>query len=204
MTHHTRKAHARVLMDRLMDQGANASIVIDAGSNGCWWNARRSWRYGVETGRDFTLVLQDDVQIGPHFVATVGCILKATKGVVVSFFDTRPFLDEAKAAGVHWVRNAHHMWSQALLVPSTIAEDALEYINSLEPLETDIDDRLFSLYFRHEKIPVYVTAPNLVDHDIVLPSILDHHFIERSRWVDFGRTQDIDWSDSRCVEFGVL
>ena len=186
-------------------------VVWDTDRKGPWWCWREAWlRRNPEATHH--VVLQDDILPCADLCATLEAIVESRPNDVISGFLPRKSVEKAHESNLHWVLCRRFLWGQCLMMPRTLGDEAIRWIDANEGsalAEKDNwshhDDVRLASFFRGHKLGVYVTVPNIVEHvGDELGSVLNHHGPAHRRrarvWVgSMGYGAKINWNDLRYV-----
>lgn len=204
MAHPKRKLQAEYLASILkMYPFMDVSISydgIDAGSHQEEWdNGKRALLKGVNRG-DWHVVIQDDAILTPFFYENVlGAAQNVPTRSLISLYTgtSRPLGKRVKTAvdkvkDETWLQYMLLMWGVGIMLPSSHIEPLIEFVDDREePYDTRI-----GIFYQRNRLPVYYTAPSLVDHDDDLDSLLDHGKAEGGRVAHTLATEPIKWNKS--------
>lgn len=179
----------------------------------CWSGCQKCL---TNIGDSFThvLVLQDDVIVCADFLKTVEKIAELLPDKPISFFSKDNVIERARMENKNWATTRCWFMAQGYMFPVPLATKMVKWIKKYADLEhCNIDDELMSMYLFAHDIPVYLTAPSLVEHlGFSVTSLnrkLGAHYFEPNRRVAkwfIGLEKsglDVDWSkdiDKPCVD----
>ena len=153
-------------------------IVTDYDRSGCWATERRALMAGIGSGTHH-LLLEDDVELCRDFLPGVKKLIAANHEVPIALFSVEPEVAYAAESGRCWLKTPAGAVSIAMVLPSWMIRPLLDwqerYFADASP-HTDIRISLFCL---ERGIPVWVTAPCLVEHAGAKKSLMNHN---RSAW----------------------
>lgn len=182
MAHHTRRDRAAALQAKLSGRGASVGLVIDEVSAGCWACSKRAWELAPESGHH--MVVADDAIPCVDFVEAASELRLLWPDRPMSFFIMRKGTkDIAEKAGSRWVVLADFICPVAISIPVGMVRDMLTWVGEREGPEFEKrrkrpwfknDDYRMGDYFAAKAIPVMLTMPNLVDHDLSVRSVMGH------------------------------
>ena len=172
---------------------APQTLVDDQGF-GPWWNARRCWLSGIESGAEHVLVIQDDAALVPGFCELALEAIAARPRAVISFFYHEPRASVA-AGDAPWIDFPILNWGVALCLPSKWAQDCVEW-NDLNIMPSQKADDLRVLTWAcNMGLPVSCTNPSIVEHRPEFASTVsprpDNREFMASR---IHRGEKIDWA----------
>lgn len=156
-------------------------VFCDETRRGPQANSCDAWRAGVASGADATLVLQDDLIMSQDFLGGVAFLHTLKPLNPITFFmGPGGAPAEAQRRGVHWVRQrGQFQYSQALLMPNTVAQDHLEWCAAQEAARTPEAikcahhcDQWQKRYFVARQLWCWSPVPSLVDHRMDMESSL--------------------------------
>ena len=161
------RAAAAAKLWRQLNEGA--VLVYDRNRSG----PRRNWVYAWrmrDPAATHHVVLQDDVLLCFDFPSVLARVVAARPDDVITCFSPNPIVRQAYDGGYRWAKLRRFRYSQCLVLPVSIGDTAAEYLEKTEDIRAD-DDALHRFFKRHS-IPVYATAPCLVQHDTTLKSVV--------------------------------
>jgi hypothetical protein len=185
MTHPARLTDARRLRSELRTGGDSDTEVVIAcdpaphEGPSTLRSARLAWR---QTGTDAThhLVVQDDIQVHPHFLAHVVDAVTRHPDRALSFFTewgsaTATAVRIAALRGDAWVPVVdHYVPTQALVMPAAVARDVDAF---LAPLPTQaVDDEALRDFLSRQGVEALVSVRNLLQHSDA-PSIFGNSYM---------------------------
>ena len=147
------------------------------------------------------VMLQDDILLCRDFVPGVEKIIRAKPCEVISLFYVSREAERAREQDARWIL-IPGAWGQAVIWPREIMEGMLEWsAHEIRPEWTG-EDRRAGLYVLKNKIPVWATAPSLVQHLRSVDSLLGNRTPQPriARWfVGEGSPLDFDWGKEDFV-----
>lgn len=193
---HTPWVEARAKsMDRLMRQLSDRPgwgpyelrTFTDREPNWSW--SLKLWRWAYETGADWCLQLQDDVEVAPCFWPALRAMLGAlpSEAGIVGLSVTHPMAIEIARQGHRWFKTPSMLIGWAYAIRRDMLGAFLETrIDGAEPPCEDVELGRFA--FEHGG--VWHPCPTLCDHDTSIPSSYDndHHATRRPpvTWRSYG------------------
>lgn len=190
-----REAQVNRILSRL---GGGAAVLWDDDRKGVWWNAQRAWGVGIDSGADYHVVLQDDVEVCQNFKPGAQAALShIPENHPACFFANRRAVLKAKAQGLSWALIADGSWGQASCLPTRLINDFLGWSKRSVREEFKHDDTRLAMYGLAKGLPFYCTAPSLVEH-VGHNSSLIGHKTPRPRvatwYIGDGNPLKVDWS----------
>lgn len=146
-------------------------VVFDENMEGPLFNFLQICRRIADSGQP-AFILQDDSVWHPQahrFIPDVRERLEEEEAVSL-FAPPRKAFNEAKLAGCNWVRNWNHLWQPAIGLSARVAEGVVKFAESDANQETHHDDVVLQQYLKSVKMPIWVTLPSLVQHNVNVPS----------------------------------
>lgn len=218
----SRRAHVDALLDRLAAQvlrakkrGRGASfappmVFWDTDRAGPWHCWKGAWQARPCDATHHAIV-QDDVLVCADLPETLLRLAEARPGDPVSGFLPRRSVELAVAADARWVSTRRFLWAQCLLLPASLGDAALRWIEDNERLNPDWrrhDDSRLAAFFEAHRRQVFVAVPHPVEHvgDAIGGSVMGHHGPAAKRrarpgaWL--GEEQPLgalDWSNLQSV-----
>tara|TARA_R110000824_G_scaffold303833_3_gene491676 strand:+ start:561 stop:1187 length:627 start_codon:yes stop_codon:yes gene_type:complete len=163
---------------------------------GCWWNAKRCWEYGLETGATHHLLLQDDVEVCRDFVTGVFDVIAAFPSEIISLFS---FARKGFAGSAARWGEAEGPWGPAIVMEKSVIRDFLEWETTHIKPDCRHDDTRISLFCAARRQTVKVPFPNLVEHEQALKSIQGNAWNKPRVSIDFmgeRSPHDFNWHDT--------
>jgi len=153
------------LLADLCDQVDPYAVSIDIDGLGPWRNHRRSWETLIQSGTEWGLVLEDDVEVIEGFKPFVQKMAAEIDPCVLCLFCIdSPKRREAVENGLGWLRFHYSTWGPAIMMPTTWAAEWLDWCERyVEEDYTHYDTRLTWWLQEHQE-PTWVPVPNLVEH----------------------------------------
>lgn len=155
---------------------------------------------------NWRVVLQDDVELCPHFKTVVERALQYADRPVVLFVPTmlrEGSLNLLRACerDESWCELRSRDWVPAVAVawPETQVSDFLAWahLRGFHPNVNRADDAIIGRYAREKNIPFLATVPSLVEHPDIEPSLLRNHIPRTGRRATCFADESIldqDWS----------
>ena len=187
----------------MRDRLAKFTIVRDTRRDGVWPTARRAWMSAGDAGVTHHMVIQDDATPCRDFLAGVHCLIEAAPASPICLFDMSKATKDALAAGSNWVSRTSLSSALAIVMPVTMALDAIRWADAHVLPSLVHDDVRFSMYFQSQGIVVLGTAPSLVEHAGDESLVGNPRFLpgrkERRAAIFIGRNMSalsIDWAQT--------
>lgn len=180
VAHHSRRGRAVRLADHL---GAD-TVAIDEGGMGAGRNHEVCYRWLAESGKPWSVILEDDAIPVNNFRDQLGQVLAAAPTGLLSLYlgRTRPPHWQPSIARVI-ARDEHFLMCSELLhhvavairtdmIPALLAH--LKANRRYQTGRTPIDEAV-GQFSRDMGIRVGYTHPSIVDHENRLPTVIDRH-----------------------------
>lgn len=197
MAHPSRHEAAQALYNQLHAMPFMMVQIVYDRQNDEWDTGKRSLQAGAGWG-DWHLVIQDDAILTPDFYANLeGAIAAVPEKVLISLYTgtVKPMPERIKAAVdkayfANWLRSNLLYWGVAFVLPSEHIKPLLEFVEDVDQLY----DTRVGYFYNANMLPIYYTAPSLVDHDDDMASIVgtDATAPRRAHTLATGR---IRWND---------
>jgi hypothetical protein len=207
------------MLPRLVEQASKLSgVTVEALFDdpqtplGCWGNTRRAFLKTSAARSTHVLVLQDDIRFCGDFLEAALRISKMPKAYSpVSFFWPRKSVGEAMVEGVPWVRATRFLWGQANMLPAYLAQQMVEWLDSMEDSELAHDpanpwrfhsDVRMAAYFAFRRLRTWVAVPSLVEHvgHEIGGSTLAHPRRLATAYIgDDGVANSVDWENPNYI-----
>jgi len=168
MAHKKRAHHIPELVERL--GLTDADVIWDRRSDR-WDTGRRAWE-AIDQTADFGCVLQDDALVPLDFIAGMEKALTflPEKALVSPYTGTRRptasrverAVNEARKAGVSWIRMPSLNWGVGIIAPTDIIDRMLPWCD--KQTYPNYDRRIGRYAIDMLRLPTYCTWPSLVDH----------------------------------------
>lgn len=180
-----RVAHLRLILGTIMP--SHRREFTDKEPNAVW--SEKMWRWGLETGADFFLTLQDDSDVMPEgfWPALQAMLTVLPKGAALGLSAVHPEAIKVRAQGHRWYRTQSWLvgWGYGLW-----REDLEELLAFREDLGEDAaalnEDSLVNAFIAATGRSTWHPVPSIVDHDTSLESNYgnDEHTCRRTvvRW----------------------
>lgn len=184
------------MAEALVAQLPGATLWLDPYGIGPWANIRRAWA-APASGATHRIVLEEDVELCPDFVEVAAKAIAARPTEILDFFAIRPGMDEARAAGVHWISYGARAWGPAMAMPVALAHEMVAWADGAFRPEMQHGDARILLFAAHRGMRIFATAPSLVQHRADAPLIdetKEPNVARQSPWVAGPEANGIDWS----------
>lgn len=125
----------------------------------------------IKDSSESGLIMQDDCLWHKDADNALPDILEGLeeKRVISLFAPPRKGMVEAEAEGYNWGENYNHCWQQCIVITCDIARKILEFAQRSN--EAKHDDVLLRDYLKSEGLPIYVTLPSIVQHNVNVSSV---------------------------------
>ena len=140
-------------------------IFIDENKEGCVQTARRAWSY--PTDKEFTLVLQDDIELCDDFASVCKRIVKTHPDKIISLFQIHCMSRTAIRGNMKDMRSpyvsmrADRISGQGIIMRTEWVKPCLE---SWEPEKIKGDDVNIGLWAKANGITALTTIPSTIQH----------------------------------------
>jgi hypothetical protein len=149
--------------------------------------SERMWNWGLETGTDWFLTLQDDVEVAPCFWPALNAMLDTLDGIgasVLGLSSVHPVQVETARQGHRWYRTNSHLvgWAYAIRHDTLRSFMAWRARQVLPPTTTE--DSLLNHWITVSGNDTWHPCPTIVDHDTSLESSYDNdEHVNRRPWI---------------------
>ncbi len=217
----SRAPHVDAMLSRIQQQILHArdqkmdvvwtEVFEDTNRQGPWHGWRGAWGKHRGHGATHHAVLQDDLRVCADLPATLFRLAAARPDDVISCFLPRKSVETAHQKGLRWVHARRFLWAQCVVMPVSLGDEALRWIDEREgtPEAGDWrrhDDVRVAAFLTAKKRGVYVPVPHPIEHvgDEIGGSVMGHNFLPHRRrarvWLgEQGRGSDIDWTQLEHV-----
>lgn len=205
MSHPDRSLEAKKLLNTLCRMGFYSVSLIEDQCNDEWITGVAA--LNSHTDSDWHIVVQDDAIVGRSFYLNV---VKAIEAVptrsLISFYTgrVRPYRDQVHAAvdkatdmRYSWLSSTTLLWGVAIAIPTEQIKPMLECSIFHPKLKYD---RRIGVYYMRCNMPVYYTAPSLVDHDYTLGSLIGNDYESEPRVAHNYESRVVKHWNSKVVE----
>lgn len=170
----------RLLSATELAKNLDATITVDDGSLGAGANHLRAWELTAARPSDWAIVLEDDAQPVPQFLAQAAAALEVAPAPIVSLYLGRAkprmwqhriarALDDADLIGAHWITTHHLLHAVTVAMRTDLRDDWLSWASTSD---LPIDERLAE-WARLRGHTVAYTVPSLVEH-ADWPTLIQH------------------------------
>lgn len=186
-------ARLRKALDVCDDRGFELALAIegtiyreftDRAPNHVW--ALGMWKWLLETGADWCLQLQDDVQVAPNFWPALRAMLEAlpSEADVIGLTSTHPVAQEIARRNHRWYRTPNNLvgWAYCLR-REALAAFLSDRTHAPESFRTMNEDEQIGRWAELTKRTIWHPVPTLCDHDTSIPSSYsnDQHSLRRAQ-----------------------
>lgn len=142
-------------------------------SNSEW--SRKLWTWGLETGADYLLQLQDDVIVAPRFWDHLSAMLAAVPDQIIGLEAAHPWGPRLAASGVRWYTTADMLIGVGYVIPHAVLDEFLRWRASslVEDWQTD-EDMLIACFCMATGRRIWHPIPTIIDHNVELASNYGH------------------------------
>lgn len=159
------------LRAQLGGDGSDRRVFADKEPHWKW--SLRLWRWGLESGADWLVQLQDDVQVPETFGAAVRAALAAASpsAQVVALFGIHPLARELARQGQRWHRTRAWLMGNGYALRRDFLAEFVPWVDANEALaRVTCEDALINRYCVETGRDVFHTMPSLVEHDLSIAS----------------------------------
>lgn len=167
MAHKSREVYATKLAKQL-----GAPIIWDE-MNDRWDTGRRAWLAHLDTGSDYSLVIQDDAVAPNGLIPGIEkAMVRVPYGSPLVLYMTKTLqwgsIFDLVPDNISYLLMERIWWGVAIVLPTDFISPMLDFCADYPNLQ--YDHRIGQFFYIHKE-PVYYTWPNLVDHRN-LPSLV--------------------------------
>lgn len=182
ITVETRVARAAALAQQLVEKGYSDPfgpvVNIDHEWHGPWWNFRFTCEVLFAGGFTYACVLEDDVTLCSAFLTELERVVEAVPSDPLSLFTARAsIMREADKKGTKLLKRYDLDTAQGLVFPWFQFRRLCNWVDAHEAVYPDWrfhGDMRIAAWSKAKRWPIVHVVPNLVDHDVSLPSTLGH------------------------------
>jgi hypothetical protein len=154
--------------------------------NSVW--SSQMWEWLLETGADWCLSLQDDVEVSPYFWGALGAMLEVleTSGATVcGLSSVHPIQVELARQGHRWYRTRSHLVGWAYAIRREALGEFMYWRAAHKAIaQTMTEDSLLNHWITVSGHDTWHPIPTIVDHDTTIDSSYanDTH-VHRRPWI---------------------
>jgi hypothetical protein len=145
------------------------SMRVDPGKSGAWSTARRCWEAGLEMGRDFIVLLNDDALLPVGFVQAATDALEAANARSprdpVCFYTAHPKAEEAAKNGLAWYTTPDGLVGVGCGMHRENVKEFLAW-HDANFVGDHTDDGRINLWAMATGRRIFTTLPSLVGHQL--------------------------------------
>lgn len=176
-------------------------VFDDSARRGLWATARDAFLTLASRSEpgDHVVVLADDMQPCEGFAELLDAAVTCRPRAAICMFSMRQCVTTATAAGIPWVETADGCWGGATLLPVGWVQPFIEWADATIAADYKHDDRRLAYWLhRVRRVPVWVTAPSLLQHVGAGESLLGNSNRRRisENWTD---RPAVDFADPRYL-----
>jgi hypothetical protein len=200
MAHPKREAFVEQLQQELPE----AEVVWDEMEDR-WDTGRRAWLAQVDSGSDYSLVVQDDALICQDLLAGLAKAADVADGKPICLYTgrarpkqhtTRRMVHKALRLGTPWIELPGPWWGVGIALPTAHITNLIEWADDRTEIENY--DMRIEHYYEAQEVPCLYTLPSLVEHRPVAenPSLVEGRIHNRQAWKFLGTDTSaltIDW-----------
>jgi len=139
-------------------------VMRDPERRGAWWNARRCWAAGLESGADWIVVLNDDALPCESFVDIVkAALVTRDPRDPVCFYTAHPKAAEVEGA---WYTTHDGLVGVGCALSNEAALEFLVWCGMHPGVSNFTDDGRINLWAMATGRLIHTTVPSLVDHQL--------------------------------------
>jgi hypothetical protein len=195
MMHHPSRAESR---SRIESEISVDYVHTDYKERGPWPTARACWKRGIQSGADWILVIQDDIETCKNFDIHLERIADTQPVKCINFYciSTAKRKKVANKSSTPWIRIAYSTLAPAMMLPTHWARSLIEFCGKYVPVSYPHDDTRVTWWLQENRNPCWVTVPSLVRHRNEMNSILGHAGSRRALLYE-SKPGKIDWSNTK-------
>jgi hypothetical protein len=148
-----------------------------------WSWSPKLWKWGVQTGCDYLLQLQDDTIVDPEFWAKLDKLIEAVPDQIIGLQTAHPVSRYLYQRGDSWCTTSDGLIGVGYLLPRKILMNFLEWRDTLHAtaVKAITEDTLIDVYCLVTGRKVWHPIPTIIDHDVSIPSTYgnDGHALRR-------------------------
>lgn len=169
-------------MDRLRTQLGNRPAYYreftEKEPNHSW--STKLWAWGLATGADYLLQLQDDVQVTNEFWPHLRMMLEAVPDQIIGLESVHPVSQMLYERGGSWYTTADGLIGVGYVFPRDVLFEFMAWRqNKLRPgaIYAISEDTMIDVFCMATGRKVWHPVPTIIDHDVSLSSTYgnDHH-----------------------------
>jgi hypothetical protein len=153
-------------------------VNVDRERRGPWWNFQFTGEMLLHEGHTHLCLLEDDVKLCRDFLQVLTDVVKAVPTDPLSLFTARhSIVKEADKKGTCLLRRFGLDTAQGLVFPGFQFQGLTVWADANEHAHPDWQfhgDMRISAWSKARRWPIVHVIPNLVDHDVSIPSTLGH------------------------------
>jgi glycosyltransferase involved in cell wall biosynthesis len=195
VTHAAYRPERVACLERMRELLPNTPLVVFESKTPepCSVWARRLWTWMAEQTRP-VLVLQDDINLAPNFLAAVTALIKSAPGNFLNLHEQGPDVKRQADRGERWTAS-HYPTGPAYIVPN--ARVARSWLTLWDDNKILREDELIALWLQRSKTIAYGCLPALVQHRVDIPSTIGNdtspHRQTSVPWTDFPSVNLLEW-----------
>lgn len=187
-------------MARLKEQLGNRPAFYreftDRAPNWVW--SEELWSWGLGTGADYLLQLQDDVIVDPKFWPYLRMMLDAVPDQIIGLETAHPLAMQLHSMGHEWCTTSEGLVGVGYVIPQQILGEFILWRSKLSPaaIQNITEDTLIDVFCVCTGRRVWHPIPTIIDHDVEVRSIYgnDHHSNRRPSVTTLDGVEPKDWS----------
>lgn len=137
------------------------AVIEDTNEEGCWPTYRRALE--AACGTSHHLVMQDDLELCKDFIASVGEVIRARPGNLVTVYTNSRTVFTARYRGERWIENTS-LAGQAIIWPNELIGEFIEWQSTHVATDFPWDDVRVSMWMAKTSKKAYATVPSLAQH----------------------------------------
>ena len=162
--------HGAIYPER-SDTGEEVKVFAERAPLHVW--SRELWQWGLDTGANWLLQIQEDVTVCPDFYRCLRALLESAPGGIVALHTAHPAAKTLALQGHRWCSSADGVIGTAYAIRREELGYQLSWRNNnLRPggAEAITEDTLIGCYALATRRRVYHPIPTLIDHDLEIGS----------------------------------
>lgn len=164
-----RKESLSKLLEHLPDGQCRMLVLSDPLPHWEW--SKRLWRWGLESGADYLVQLQDDVIVPENFIAAVKALLTSNPNDVTALMGIHPLAREVARMGGKMHRTRAWLLGNAYALSHRFLAQFVPWVEAHESeARVFSEDAFINRYCVDTARDVWHCVPSLADHDTSVPS----------------------------------
>ncbi len=163
--------------------------------NHAW--SKKMWEWGVGTGADHFVQVQDDTIPAPSFWPILSAMVAAAPDSLIALQGAHPIFRALARDGHHWAQSSAWVVGCGYVIPRALLVELVAFREANDAAaKLTNEDEVIAAFAMAAKHPVLHPIPTIIKHDVSLPSTYGNdghiHRTATVTWEEYGAAELVD------------